>query len=183
MRYLYDYGSCTSSDQTGAEQQKTFVKYGDVMLTSGMAYFPMWDKFTEYFPFSIEPQCESPHSGLFKQPPLCRHDMLFNDKCDWECYHENCDYDFFGNEVSSSRFHSWAEHCGRPISTPSRSKTMIQFEINNYEGKTPIPDLETVKVSIYLFFGFKPVGVCCKYASVLWCAWVFDIQRRLMNYT
>ena len=151
MRYLYDYARCSSSDQTGAVQQETFAKYNSVLISLAMAYWGIWGKFTEYFPFSIEPQCASPHPGLFKQPPQCRYDMLFNDKCDWECYHENCDYDFFGNDGTSRSYTSWDMHCGRPTFNPreSETETLLQFEIRNYGDKTPIPDMQTVEVCLW----------------------------------
>ena len=159
MAHVYDYGMCSESDQSGIEAQKRYAKYAPQIIDLVIAYWGDWDKIAEYFPFSAEPMCASPNPELFKKSSKCRYDMLFNDKCDWECYHENCDYDFFGNDGTSSSFYSWEAYCGRQIFNPSESKTMIQFEIANHEGKTPIPDMETVKVSICLFLCFRSVNV------------------------
>ena len=98
MQYFYDYGHCAASHQSDVEDEKTFNKYNGVIIELGMAYWNIWDLFTDYFPFSLERPCASPNPELFKEPPRCRYDMLFNDQCDWECYHKNCDYDFYGGD-------------------------------------------------------------------------------------
>ena len=148
MAHIYDHGICSASDQSGIMALKSYEKYQVGLIDLILAYWDDLDKLTEYFPFSAEPMCASPNPELFKKSSKCRHDQLFNDKCDWECYHENCDYDFFGNDGTSPSYTSWDKHCGRPTFNPSESETLLQFEIRNHGHKTPIPDMETVEVCL-----------------------------------
>ena len=150
-QYLYDYGRCSASDQSRSEARREYEAVSHDLVGLFQSYWDNWDKLTEYFPFSTEPMCTSPNPNLFKEGSKCRHDMLFNDKCDWECYHENCDYDFFGNGGTARSFTSRDMHCGRPTFNPreSETETLLQFEIRNYGDKTPIPDMQTVEVCLW----------------------------------
>ena len=111
-----------------------------------------WDLYTRDYPFSLEPACKNPDLEVYKGAKVCRHDKLFDDQCNWECYHEECDYDFFGNDTTNFKYYEWDNHCGRPISNPSKKETLIQFEINNYNSTTPIPDMDKVEVCCVCVF-------------------------------
>ena len=146
MAYFYDYGDCSITDQKGSAAKAVYNKYVSTLVPTAMMYWHIWDRYTEHFPFSHGPACQTPDAEVFSGAKPCRHEQLFDNVCDWECYHETCDFDFFGNDSSSSMYTEWDNFCGRPIFKPDKTETMIQFEINNYDGKTPIPDLNKAEV-------------------------------------
>ena len=133
-------------DQKGAEKIAEFNNYATTLVPIAMMYYNIWDQYTEYFPFSHGPACATPDDAVFAGAKPCRHEQLFDDKCDWECFHKACEYDFFGNDGTNSSYTEWDNHCGKPIFAPSEAETMLQFEVNNYNGKTPVPDMDEVQV-------------------------------------